>query len=275
MIVVLTVLFPEMNASFSERFKHRAFRPNTNAALSLAVDNGLDISLNREIRNYVTQQENLVAKADRDGWTSRPEIPTNDELAIEEAELLPNKIAKPYKSKEKYLRTHYDLLREDSLGCLRDAVQDFAKDPSANDTNKYSIYDQVHIVGFTFARRGLAARIKFTTNRAGKHINWGNSKRLVSGSMVALLPAKAKSFNKDDMIVAIIAARPLAGVMCEPPEVDIYFGRTEDIQIDPQKEWLMIEAKSGYFEAYRHTLKALQKLSQESCVPNFISLCFY
>jgi helicase required for RNAi-mediated heterochromatin assembly 1 len=67
----------------------------------------------------------------------------------------------------------------------------------------------------------------------------------------------------NDMVVATVAARPLQGVMCEPPEIDIHFGRPEDIQLDPQKEWLMIEAKQGYFEAYRHTLRALQKLSQE------------
>ncbi len=54
--------------------------------------------------------------------------------------------------------------------------------------------------------------------------------------------------------------------MCEPPEIDLYFNSPQAIQIDPQEEWLMVEAKQGYYEAYRHTLKALQKLSHESYV---------
>lgn len=85
----------------------------------------------------------------------------------------------------------------------------------------------------------------------------------MSGSIIALVPAKDKLTDLKNLVIAIVAARPLAGVQCDPPEIDIYFGRPEDIQIDTQREWLMIEAKQGYFEAYRHTLRALQKLSQE------------
>lgn len=89
------------------------------------------------------------------------------------------------------------------------------------------------------------------------------TKRLTSGSTVALIRKKDKLVDFSGVITAIVAARPLAGVLCQPPEIDIYFGRSEDIQIDPQEEWIMIEAKQGYFEAYRHTLQALQKLHQE------------
>ncbi len=77
------------------------------------------------------------------------------------------------------------------------------------------------------------------------------------------MPAKDKIVDLQKLVIATVAARPLGGVQSEPPELDIFFGRSEDIEIDPQSEWLMLEAKSGYFEAYRHTLKALQKLSQE------------
>lgn len=89
------------------------------------------------------------------------------------------------------------------------------------------------------------------------------TKRLTSGSIVALVRKKDKMSDLSGVMTAIVAARPLAGVLCQPPEIDIYFGRPEDIQIDPQEEWLMIEAKQGYYEAYRHTLQALQKLHQE------------
>jgi hypothetical protein len=88
-----------MNANLPERFKHSAFRPNTDAALSPAADNGLNISLNLEIRNYVTQQENLVANSGKDSWTSHPEIPTNDELAPKEAQLFPTRLTSRTRAK--------------------------------------------------------------------------------------------------------------------------------------------------------------------------------
>ena len=252
-----------MNVGLTERFKGRARHPNTHNALSSDLEGGLDVKLNLEIREYVAAQEQIISKSENDAWLAQPEIPTNQELSAVDTEFRANKIKGPYKSKDRYLRTHYELLREDAVGSLRDAIHDFRKDPSTGDTNRYSVYDQVHVIGFTFARRGLAARIKFSTHRAGKRIKWANSKRLVSGSIVALIPAKPKVLDLNELVVAVVAARPLAGVMCEPPEIDIYFGRPEDIQLDSQKEWLMIEAKQGYYEAYRYTLRALQKLGQE------------
>lgn len=128
---------------------------------------------------------------------------------------------------------------------------------------------QVHITGFKFAPQGIATRIKFSTTRVGKGIAWRFSKRLVAGTIVALTPAKDKFQTK--CIVAIVAARPLAAVEETPPEIDIYFSCTDEIEIDPQLEWTMLEAKQGYYEASRHTLKALQKLGNERCDLNSAS----
>ncbi|KIW76317.1 hypothetical protein Z517_11063 [Fonsecaea pedrosoi CBS 271.37] len=253
-----------MNAELSERFKSVRHHSNVRSARDNTLNDEPGPTLCLDIRDYHTKQAQIQSTSDKDAWLSQDEVPTKQELAVGEATLLANKIEGPYKSKDRYLKTHHALLREDSVGCLRDAIQEFIRDPTTSDTMKFSVYDQVHIVGFTFARRGVAARIKFTTRRAGRRIKWANSKRLVSGSIVALLPAKTKTIDLNDMVVAVIAARPLAGLLSEPPEIDIYFARPEEIQLDPQKEWLMIEAKQGYFEAYRHTLKALQKLSSET-----------
>lgn len=255
-----------MNADLSERFRGSTRRTIAQSPLDSELENKLDLTLNLQIREYVSKQEQTQSTAKADSWLSQPEVPTTEELSVPCNDLLPNKIKVPYKNTERYFKIHYGLFREDAVGSLRDAVHDFRENTSNDDNHKFSVYEQVHITGFTFARRGIAARIKFTTSRAKKRINWENSKRLVSGSIVALLPSGTNPVDLNDMIVAVVAARPLAGVLCEPPEIDIYFGRTEDIQIDPQKEWIMIEAKQGYFEAYRHTLRALQKLSQEKYV---------
>lgn len=101
---------------------------------------------------------------------------------------------------------------------------------------------------------------------------WEQSKRLITGTIVALTPAE--DMFKKVCRVAVVAARPLAGVSQNPPEIDVFFADPEEIEIDPQQEWVMIEARSGYFEAYRHTLLALQKLSQErSAVLLYVLAC--
>lgn len=48
-----------------------------------------------------------------------------------------------------------------------------------------------------------------------------------------------------------------------PPEVDIFFTDPDALTFDPQVEWVMIEARNGYYESSRHMLKALQKLGRE------------
>ncbi|KAL2408194.1 Helicase required for RNAi-mediated heterochromatin assembly 1 [Exophiala dermatitidis] len=254
----------EMNTHLVERFRRGNRFPNAQNAYTSAFTNGLDLKLNTDIREYVGKQEQITQSAERDTWLSQSEIPTKEELAIPEPALPANKVNAPWRSKEKYLRTQYALLREDAVGNLREAVQDFAKSPTTGDTQKFAVYDKVYILGFTFARKGLAARIQFSTKRAGKRILWQSTKRLTSGTLVALVRANDKLTDLQGVVIAVVAARPLAGVLCQPPQIDIYFGSPADVQIDPQQEWIMIEAKQGYYEAYRHSLRALQKLSQEA-----------
>jgi helicase required for RNAi-mediated heterochromatin assembly 1 len=84
---------------------------------------------------------------------------------------------------------------------------------------------------------------------------------LISGSVVALTPTQ-DMFEKICR-VAVVAARPLAGVQQNPPEIDIFFATPDQIELDPQQEWVMVECKDGYFEGSRHTLCALQKMTSE------------
>lgn len=63
--------------------------------------------------------------------------------------------------------------------------------------------------------------------------------------------------------VAVVAARPLTGLQSNPPELDLFFANSDDLELDVQKEWVMVEERAGFFEAERHTLLALQKLMRE------------
>jgi helicase required for RNAi-mediated heterochromatin assembly 1 len=107
----------------------------------------------------------------------------------------------------------------------------------------------------------MAFRVCFSTRRAGKKIIWKYSSRLLTGKIVALSPANDLFSSK--CVVAVVAARPLEGVSKNPPEVDLFFAHPDDMDFDPLKQWVMIEARSGYYEAHRHTMTTLQKLSRE------------
>ncbi|KAI9832987.1 MAG: hypothetical protein M1826_000766 [Phylliscum demangeonii] len=172
-----------------------------------------------------------------------------------------NIIHGPWASRADYLRAHYELLREDAIAPLRDAVAAVRETPEMEDGKAASIYDKVRILGYTFSTQGPAARVVFSTARVGKRILWEQSKRLIPGTLVALSPAEDKFEQR--CTVAVVAARPLAGVQANPPEVDLLFAQPQMVEIDPLQEWLMVEARTGYFEAYRHTLTALQAMMYE------------
>lgn len=108
-------------------------------------------------------------------------------------------------------------------------------------------------------------KVEFSYENAGKRIRWEHSSRLRQGTIVALTP-------RNDMFntickVAVVAARPLAnGVELNPPRVDLYWARPEEAEFDPTINWVMVESRSGYWEAFRHMGVALQKLRSESYV---------
>lgn len=140
-------------------------------------------------------------------------------------------------------------------------VRDYPTAPEEYFNGSIGVYDRVRVTGITCAPRGIAIRVAFSLGRAGKQIRWRQSKRLIQGSMVALTPAS--DMFRDKCIIATVAARPLVGLESNPPEIDLYFARSEELEIDPAVEWVMVEERSSYFEASRHVMTALQKLSRE------------
>lgn len=98
----------------------------------------------------------------------------------------------------------------------------------------------------------------------GKQIRWEQSKRLRSGSLVALTPANDKFQEK--IVIATVAARPLDMLQRNPPEIDLFIARAEEQEFDPMVEWLMVENRQSFYEAGRHTLAALQKMMREPSV---------
>ncbi|KAJ5795127.1 hypothetical protein N7457_001726 [Penicillium paradoxum] len=221
--------------------------------------------VNSEIRQYFDPE--LPMYGPWSLWQIKSELPSTKEiLGTENTEdsiqLTPNCIDGPWKSKEDYMKSHYELLREDSVSPLRRAVGKLRDDPHMKDTKDISIYEKVFITGITASRSGLALHIRFSTRRAGKNIAWTYSNRLTPGAIVALTPKQDAFTHK--CVVAVVACRLPEYLEKDPPEVDIFLASPEDMEIDPQQEWIMVEHRVGYYEASRHTMTALQKLSKES-----------
>lgn len=122
---------------------------------------------------------------------------------------------------------------------------------------------QVFATGVTPTPRGIGNRFRFSTNRVGKLINWKQSKRLMAGSLIVLLSYP----DMKECKVATVAARPI--ILLEQatgPEVDLFFANPADIEIDCRKEWLIVEDRSSFYEAGKHTMVALQRMMDERCV---------
>ncbi|KAL9022269.1 MAG: hypothetical protein Q9185_000511 [Variospora sp. 1 TL-2023] len=248
------------------RFARR--RPQVGNYEQQTAQSGPTLELNIRIREYLNDVSNPTAPA----YVSHREIPSSEEISVmandeaeEEVEVPANQVVGPWESKRKYLSDNYALLREDAVTPLRNVVSEMKAEPRVLEKNSVEhsyIYEKVFITGLTFAQSGVAARVTFSTRRSEKRILWDQSKRLAQGTLIAL--STAQDVFKTVCKVGVVAARPLSGVQLNPPEIDVFFGSPDEIEIDPQQEWVMVESSIGYFEAYRHTLLSLQKLASES-----------
>ncbi|KAL2311866.1 Helicase Required for RNAi-mediated heterochromatin assembly Hrr1 [Schizosaccharomyces pombe] len=223
-----------------------------------SIDN--DYELNNVKRNDITSGKNREFEnehhpaSDTSSWRELPSIPTLEELTSKSVELPSNNIYGGYKSFEDYLSIHYRLLREDAVSPLRESVLRYKVNPNYITGSSLAVYDHVRIDGYTISSSVIAAKLSFSV-RAKKKIKWATSRRLISGSLVLLSNDDFQTFR-----IGTVCARPLSGLNKHPHEIDVKF---EDISIslDPREEYVMIEATSGYWEAYKHVLRSLQRLS--------------
>jgi helicase required for RNAi-mediated heterochromatin assembly 1 len=99
-------------------------------------------------------------------WRDLPEIPTKLEIMPEidentrprsreekwndyqndpvyDSKLPKNIIDGPWPSKESYISAHYQILREDAVAPLREAIKSFKQHPNMNDDNDICVYTRV------------------------------------------------------------------------------------------------------------------------------------
>lgn len=147
LLTLLKASGSEMNTHISERLRGNG-RPQDSQALTFS-SKADEVKLNVDIREYFRLEDTVKRSASRKSsqWLQQPEIPTGGEILLEDDEevsLPPNKIDGPWKSKERYLKSHYTLLREDAVSPLRDAVDTFRQNPEMDEDGRIvSIYEKV------------------------------------------------------------------------------------------------------------------------------------
>ncbi|EPX73565.1 helicase Required for RNAi-mediated heterochromatin assembly Hrr1 [Schizosaccharomyces octosporus yFS286] len=224
-------------------------------------------------KKQVRMRERLADADENDtenNWRSLPDIPTFQELVSASVNLPKNIIFGGYNDFEQYISVHYKLLREDAISPLRESVLSYKKDPTRISSSAFVVYDNVRIVGQIIAPRSVVTKLSFTV-RAQKRISWSRSRRLISGNIVLL-----SQDNFEHIRVGTVCSRPLSGLRKYPHEIDVFF-HDLNFELDSRKKFVMIEATSGYWEAYKHVLTNLQKISEHrfpmkdyfvSCKPN-------
>lgn len=130
----------ELNGHIQEKFGRHG-----TGGVRATIDDGMPAMLPRNL--LVSKYE--LEKTDHlpEEWRKKPEIPTVEELSAGAVELSTNLIDGAYESVEEYLETHYELLREDAIAGLREAIAYIRKYPHSNDTHEVAIYENVSVHG--------------------------------------------------------------------------------------------------------------------------------
>ena len=171
--------------------------------------------------------------------------------------LRPNVIRGAYKDWQHYLDVQFRLLREDFVGPLRSGVSGHCSGVSEKDISKIRVYEHVHVLGPVCLSSGMGFQIQFDVSRL-KRVNWEHSRRLIFGSLLCL----SRSVNHfETNFFASVVQRDLK-LLGEGILTIKFEGDTDGFQINPCDEFTMVES-TAYFEAYRHILERLQRVTPE------------
>lgn len=186
-----------------------------------------------------------------------------------------------YANLDHYLDVQFRLLREDFIIPLRDCIKEIVnsaihprefevavegycetQSKKIRKTNYSQIYHEVMVLNPVCSKKKMVYRIRFDAqHRSVRNIKWNRaSKRLKYGSLVCL-----SSDNFETLHVATVENRDVDGLQVGELEVRFEYDNAKDVNhyIRHKEKFDMVESPT-FFEAYRHVLKALQKLDNES-----------
>lgn len=128
------------------------FRPQAHPQAASSRSESVKCIANPAIKRYFADPSSLDScqphGEQKEDWRMKPELPTTEEIFGQDDNgsdivLIPNHISGPWPSSGIYLNAHYNLLREDAVGNLRDAVLWVQSNPGMSDNHNISIYEKV------------------------------------------------------------------------------------------------------------------------------------
>ncbi|XP_067659755.1 NFX1-type zinc finger-containing protein 1-like [Haliotis asinina] len=177
-------------------------------------------------------------------------MPTNDDINPAMKPLLKkNKAVGKYTDVDEYLDVQYRLLREDFIQPLREGVSEYQDLLARKDRRTIRLYQNVLVRRFFCSEDGIVYRLQFDVSKLS-HVDWGNTKRLMYGSMVCI-----STDNFQTVRFAIISDRKPEKL--QHGRVDIKF--ESKVKLDPLTKFTMVETPA-LFVAYRHVLIGIQQI---------------
>lgn len=185
--------------------------------------------------------------------------PTNREIKSQEKPFLRKNISEGrYENAEHYLDVQFRLLREDFLEPLRKGIFELVHNvPKKQRKQLIRYYRGVQIMKKKFTWSGITYEVQIDVSGVDTS-RWAQSKRLLFGSFLCL-----SNDNFETMLFATVSNHERKDL--RKGTVDVRFIQGQDVfEIEErQQQYLMVESPA-YFEAYRHVLKGLKDLNEDT-----------
>ncbi|CAH1269018.1 ZNFX1 [Branchiostoma lanceolatum] len=190
-------------------------------------------------------------------------IPTFEDIHTnKEPFLRPNIVRGRYPDVNTYLDVQFRLLREDFIRPLREGIAEFldirtcglGHDRRLQDIR---VYHDVHVVHPICTTSGIIYRMQFDAARL-RGVRWRSTKRLIFGSLLCLSKDEFKT-----MFFATVAERDEKELQQGCVQIRFEQNHEDASAISPTDKFIMVET-SAYFEAYRHVLKGLQEVKEDT-----------
>ncbi len=207
-------------------------------------------------------------------FTDLPILPSHKEMHIMPSKvfLRCNKVIGSYESWEHYFDVQFRLLREDFLRPLRQGIEIYSNPKHCQQsTSDIQVYESARVLNPVCLYTGIAFQLHFDSNKL-KSVNWEHSRRLIFGSLLCL---SNDNFNNCLLFATVVKRN--ADLLKEGLVTIKFENDVNGFQINPTDTYKMVES-TAYYEAYRHILEGLQKLSKNPDVmpmEKYIVSCNY
>ncbi|XP_067120912.1 NFX1-type zinc finger-containing protein 1-like isoform X2 [Centruroides vittatus] len=258
---ILTFLIPSLENAL-EKFKRRGLSvpsiiKNSIESLKEKKD-GVIKQYDEKARYRISSDEKLHSEMPPEDYKTIPIFPTKDDFVNKRPFLRPNIVKGNYFSVNHYLDVQFRLLREDYVRPLRENLESYKQSSNQKGAEKkFRVYNNVQVLCPYNTEGGIVHLISFDVKPFSR-VQWEVSKRLLTGSLLCF-----SSDNFETMKFATVANRDPSKL--RKGQLEVHFEKLGcDMFSIPSSEIFVMVESEAYFEAFRHTLLALQQINEEN-----------